>query len=109
MHTDYLFPIGNQNAFSSQHCTNFILPSEFRVSIHNGRNQPILDNYDNYFLLRGAVLSHCTKNEEILNGKLHFLSDCICSYHVTHAFQSESKLYSCLNVKELLAQNRRDI
>ena len=33
----------------------------------------------------------------------------VCSYHVTYAFQSESTLYSCLNVKELLAQNRRNI
>ena len=28
----------------------------------------------------------------------------VCSYHVTYAFQSESPLYSCLNVKELLAR-----
>ena len=27
----------------------------------------------------------------------------VCSYHVTYTFQSESTLYSCLNVKELLA------
>ena len=33
----------------------------------------------------------------------------VCYYHVTYAFQSESTLYSCLNVKELLAQNRLDI
>ena len=33
----------------------------------------------------------------------------VCSYHVTYAFQSESTLYSCLNVKELVARNRRDI
>ena len=33
----------------------------------------------------------------------------LCSYHVTHVFQSESTLYSCLNVKELLARNKRDI
>ena len=33
----------------------------------------------------------------------------VCFYHVTYAFQSESTLYSCLNVKELLAQNRRNI
>ena len=33
----------------------------------------------------------------------------VCSYHVTYAFQSESTLYSCLNVKELLARNRRVI
>ena len=33
----------------------------------------------------------------------------VCFYHVTYAFQSESTLYSCLNVKELLARNRREI
>ena len=25
----------------------------------------------------------------------------VCYYHVTYAFQSETKVYSCLNVKEL--------
>ena len=30
-------------------------------------------------------------------------------YHVTYAFHSESTLYSCLNVKELIARNRCDI
>ena len=29
--------------------------------------------------------------------------------HVTYAFDSESTLYSCLNAKELFAQNRHDI
>ena len=29
----------------------------------------------------------------------------VCCYHVTYAFQSESTLYSCLNVKKLLARN----
>ena len=33
----------------------------------------------------------------------------VCSYHVSYAFQSESKLYSSLNVKKLLARNRREI
>ena len=33
----------------------------------------------------------------------------VCYYHVKYLFQSESTLYSCLNVKELLAQNRCDI
>ena len=27
----------------------------------------------------------------------------VCSYHIMYAFQSESTLYSCLNVKKLLA------
>ena len=30
----------------------------------------------------------------------------VCSYHVTYAFQSESTLYSCLNVKELFARTK---
>ena len=33
----------------------------------------------------------------------------VCYYRVTYAFQSESVLYSCLNIKELFARNRRDI
>ena len=33
----------------------------------------------------------------------------VCSCHVRYAFQSESTLYSCLNVKELLARSRGEI
>ena len=33
----------------------------------------------------------------------------ICSCHVTHAFQSESTLYSYLNVKELYARSTHEI
>ena len=33
----------------------------------------------------------------------------VCYYHVLYTFQSESTLNSCMNVKELLAQNRHDI
>ena len=33
----------------------------------------------------------------------------VCSCHVMYAFESESTLYSCLNVKELLARSRREI
>ena len=43
-----------------------------------------------------------------LNDKSLETSD-LCSYYVTYAFQSESTLYSCLNVKELLARSRREI
>ena len=59
------------------------------------------------------------KTIAIRNGKKQFLSvsyDCdkirkytVCFYHVTYAFQSESTLYSCLDAKELLARNRREI
>ena len=37
------------------------------------------------------------------------LEQTVCSYHVMYVFQSESTLYSCLNVKELLARNRHEI
>ena len=33
------------------------------------------------------------------------LVQAVC-YHITYVFQNESMLYSCLNVKELLAQNK---
>ena len=33
----------------------------------------------------------------------------LCPCHVTYAFQSESTLHSCLNLKELLARSRREI
>ena len=33
----------------------------------------------------------------------------VCFYHVTYEFESESTLYSCLNVMELLARSRRHI
>ena len=40
----------------------------------------------------------------------HNIRLAVCYYHVTYyTFQNESTLYSCLNVKELLARNRRDI
>ena len=33
----------------------------------------------------------------------------VCYYPVTYVFQSESSIYNCMIVKELFAQNRRDI
>ena len=33
----------------------------------------------------------------------------VCSYHVIYDFQSESTFYLCLNIKEILAQDRCDI
>ena len=37
------------------------------------------------------------------------LCQTVCSCHVTYAFQSESALYSGLNIKELLVRSRREI
>ena len=44
----------------------------------------------------------------VVSTYLYGAFDCIW-YHVTYAFQSKSTLCSCLNIKELLAPNRRDI
>ena len=55
---------------------------------------------------------HCLQTVHLMkkNNKLdYYRGKIVCSYHVTHAFQSESTLYSCLNVKELLARSRREI
>ena len=38
-----------------------------------------------------------------------FTYSMVCYDHVTYVFQSESTLYSCMNVKEFLAGNKRDI
>ena len=43
----------------------------------------------------------------ILTWTSMLVTACFC--HVTFAFQSESTLYSCLNVKELLARSRRKL
>ena len=48
----------------------------------------------------------------LLAKQIHFPTNngmTVCSYYVTYLFQSESTLYSSLNVKELLARNRREI
>ena len=74
------------------------------------------------FLLIHAAFSGFVLEESFLK-ELHFQNlvnklagglneNCtliVCYYHVTYAFQSESTLYSRLNVKELLARNRREI
>ena len=39
----------------------------------------------------------------------HHQTSSLCYYHVTYAFQSESTLYICLHVKDLLARSRRKI
>ena len=49
---------GGKFFFSSQHCTQFILPSEFWISIHNDRYWPILDNYENEIVWISFHSSH---------------------------------------------------
>ena len=54
---------------------------------------------------KSIKVSHKT----IYNVRTILWNSTVCSYHVTYTFQSKSTLSSCLNVKELLAQNRREI
>ena len=66
-HMDYLFPIENENVLLSKRSTQFILPSELWISIHNVAYCPILDKYENqmtrislytsHFLQKGAASS----------------------------------------------------
>ena len=56
-------------------------------------------------LFNGSIVTKKLRNTiDIFFGKtLKNKQRTVCSYHVTYALQGESTLYSCLNVKELLA------
>ena len=47
--------------------------------------------------------------DSFLSNKMELINLTVYSCHVTYAFQSESTLYICLNVKELLARSRHEI
>ena len=55
---DCIFPIVNENLFSSQRSTYFILRSEFWISLHNDRNRPILDNCEDEIIKISLYSSH---------------------------------------------------
>ena len=64
-------------------------------------------------LVHKRILSYLAKLDKRLSCDvskyLYRAFDTVCHYHVTYEFQSEFTLYSCLNNKELLAQNRNHI
>ena len=66
-----------------------------------------LSFWDFWFLPRKQYIKKRNCRNVDQNAKFNCLT--VCSYHVTYVFWSASTLYSCLNVKELLARNRRDI
>ena len=67
------------------------------VKINNHRYHALKPNKNKYIELK-ELLKQFTYKELT-----------VCSCHVTYTFESESTLYSCLNVKELLARSRREI
>ena len=63
-----------------------------------------------------SKLSDAIKTDDVkkavydkLAAKVNNIDTTVCSCRVTYAFQSESTLCSCRNVKELLARSRREI
>ena len=63
-------------------------------------------------LVRKRTLNHLAKLAKcsscVVNTYLYGAFD-LCSHHITYLLQSESTLYICLNIKEILVRNRRDI
>ena len=60
-------------------------------------------------IFQSELVITTVKNSPSANIFKKFTVWAVCSCHVTYAFQSESTLYSCLNIKELLARSRREI
>ena len=60
-------------------------------------------------LICKRTLHHLAKLAKWLSYVVSTMHLAVCSYHIAYAFQSESILYSCVNVKKLLARNRRKI
>ena len=86
----------------------------FMLDIHSlQRATAILDEvFTNYRVCISVsktetmVLNHMLLEDEYRDTIISLI---VCFYHVTYEFESESTLYSCLNVKELLARSRRHI
>ena len=63
--------------------------------------------FDQFWALGNTI--SCSNSSLVMILKLLPPNLIVCSCHVTYAFQSESTLYSYLNVKELLVRSRREI
>ena len=71
-------------------------------------------NQTHNHLLRQRKLNHLAKQAFLNDWAMLWELICtvhliVCYYHVKYAYHVLPTLYSCLNVKELLARNRRDI
>ena len=79
--------------------------NSYRVTFYNRIIKSFLNMWKLDWLIKQMVLTQPSEN--FTGWEFCFLI--VCSYHVTYPFDSESTLYICLNVKELLAWNRREI
>ena len=82
--------------------------------LKNIKNTPgcILLSVKRVTLLKGTLVHGCFhifKIVQVVPNRAEYQRLTVSSYHVTYAFQSESTLYSCLNVKELFARSRPEI
>ena len=92
-----------RDRFSCQFCETFnntILTEQLGATAYDGASF-------NLFLFLPSVPFLCPPP----SWKCQKTFDCILLYyyHVKYVFQSKSILFSCLNVKDLVARNRRDI
>ena len=79
--------------------------NSYRVPFYNKIIKSFLNMWKLDWLIKQRILTQPSEN--FTGWELCVLI--VCSYHVTYPFESESTLYICLNVKELLAWNRREI
>ena len=74
---------------------------------NNGLLSYINGNRTHNHIVRKRTLNHLAIT--VLSVLICTVYLTLCYYHVTYAPQSESTLYSCLTVKELLAGNRSSV
>ena len=88
-----------ENITSSNHCASSLIAGDEYVSVENNLHVSTNDSY------KRGMNNNRTNNKN--NNNINNITKTVCSYHVMYMFQSESTLYSCLNVKELFARSRR--
>ena len=112
-----------------EECVPKVLHAQRKKLVDLSRLRPFLNKTPTHYILSGCNWTR-THNHLVHKRTLSYLSKpaklflndwavlwvlictvhlTLCSCHVTYAFQSEFTLYSCLNVKELLARSGRGI
>ena len=68
----------------------------------NNRDVILNRSKEYYINNKESILEHLKNKYQSLTEDKKQKIKVVCFYHVTYEFESESTLYSCLNVKELL-------